>query len=239
MIVLMGVVMGLLYVAPPGPVNAETINRGLRGGFRVALAVQLGALVGDVSYAVLALAGGGRLTAHATAHTVLGVAGTALLAGLGLLSARDGLRMGATRAAGMGRDAGRAMRRRPVRRGFAAGTALSLLNPYTIAFWLAVGGSLTNLGGCQRAMLLGGFGLGVLLWGPFLAALVSRWRDAGGARFFRIVALVNGVVLIVRQRGLGLRDAARVVAIGRGMTGWPCQATREAAGLATHKGVGR
>ena len=50
-------VLGILYVAAPGPVNVATLRRGLRGGFGDALAVQLGAFVGDLPYVVLGLVG--------------------------------------------------------------------------------------------------------------------------------------------------------------------------------------
>ena len=49
--------LGLVFNAAPGPVFAETVRRSLRGGFRPALAVQIGSLVGDALWAVLGLAG--------------------------------------------------------------------------------------------------------------------------------------------------------------------------------------
>jgi len=49
--------MGIAFAAPPGAVTAETFRRGAHGGFAVALGVQLGSLVGDATYALLALAG--------------------------------------------------------------------------------------------------------------------------------------------------------------------------------------
>jgi chemosensory pili system protein ChpE len=39
--------LGLVFNAAPGAVFAETIRQGVRGGFRPALAVQCGSLVGD------------------------------------------------------------------------------------------------------------------------------------------------------------------------------------------------
>ncbi|PYR24022.1 MAG: chemotaxis protein, partial [Acidobacteria bacterium] len=54
-------VLGLVFNATPGPVFAETVRQGVRGGFRSALAVQLGSLVGDALWAVVGLTGVGLL----------------------------------------------------------------------------------------------------------------------------------------------------------------------------------
>ena len=47
--------LGLVLNAAPGPVFAETVRQGTRGGFRLALAVQLGSLVGDGVWALVGL----------------------------------------------------------------------------------------------------------------------------------------------------------------------------------------
>ena len=54
-------VFALVYNAMPGAVFAETVRRGALGGFRTALAVQLGSLSGDALWALLGLAGVGLL----------------------------------------------------------------------------------------------------------------------------------------------------------------------------------
>lgn len=48
--------LGLMYNAVPGPVLGETIHRELKGGYRSALAVQFGSLVGDALWAAPASA---------------------------------------------------------------------------------------------------------------------------------------------------------------------------------------
>ena len=53
--------LGLALCAPPGVVFAETVRRGLGRGFRAALGVQMGSLVGDGTWAALALGGAALL----------------------------------------------------------------------------------------------------------------------------------------------------------------------------------
>ena len=45
--------LGLLFNAAPGPVFAATVQVGVRGGFKPALAVQLGSIVGDGVWAAI------------------------------------------------------------------------------------------------------------------------------------------------------------------------------------------
>jgi hypothetical protein len=37
-----GLILGIVYVAAPGPINVETIRQGVKGGFIASLAVQTG-----------------------------------------------------------------------------------------------------------------------------------------------------------------------------------------------------
>src|SRR5437667_8498848 len=54
-------ILGFVFNATPGPVFAETVRQGIRGGFRSAFAVQLGSLVGDALWAAIGLIGVGLL----------------------------------------------------------------------------------------------------------------------------------------------------------------------------------
>ncbi len=49
--------LGLAFCAPPGAVTAEALRRGLERGFWSVLLLELGSLVGDATWAALALFG--------------------------------------------------------------------------------------------------------------------------------------------------------------------------------------
>ncbi len=74
--------LGLVFNAAPGAVFAETVRQGVRGGFRPALAVQVGSLVGDATWAVLGLAGIGMAMQIEALRWPVGLAGAAYLAWL-------------------------------------------------------------------------------------------------------------------------------------------------------------
>src|SRR2546423_3713334 len=67
--------LGLAFCAPPGAVTAEALRRGLARGFRPALLMQLGSLIGDAPWAALALTGAAWLAQPSALRGVLRGAG--------------------------------------------------------------------------------------------------------------------------------------------------------------------
>jgi len=49
--------LGIVFCAPPGAIAAEAVRRGFAKGFRPALFVEFGSLVGDATWAIVALVG--------------------------------------------------------------------------------------------------------------------------------------------------------------------------------------
>src|SRR5713226_8419186 len=80
---LAGAIMAISMSAPPGPVTMETVRRGLGGGFRPALFVQLGSVIGDLTWCGVALLGLAPLVQVAWIRVVLSVVGVGLLLYLG------------------------------------------------------------------------------------------------------------------------------------------------------------
>lgn len=128
---------GLSFNAAPGPVWAESLRRGLTGGFGPAFAVQIGSLVGDATWAILGLLGASLLIDTPLLMSLLSLAGGALLVQMGVQGLRDALKtpespprptIGQTKGALM------------------AGAGLSLGNPQNIGTWVALVGVLPSLG---------------------------------------------------------------------------------------------
>jgi chemosensory pili system protein ChpE len=173
----------------------ETIRRGLRGGFAPALQVQLGSIVGDVTWCALALLGLAPLVQVPWVRAVLAVAGVGVLVYLGGLGLRDAL---ATRPAIVTTEPATDERQGA----FRSGVAISMANPTAVGYWLSVGGALvaagvagTTLG--QTAFFVSGFIGGTLAW-AFLMALVVRWgRVLMTPRIFRLVNLGCSAALLV------------------------------------------
>lgn len=126
--------LGIAFSAPPGPVNAEAVRRGLHRGFRGAFLTEVGALVGDAAWAILALSGAAFLAAHGHVSMLLGVVGALLLFVLGGNALRDAWIGRMPQAQNMS-----------TRTDFLAGALISLSNPFAIAFWLGLGGVASSL----------------------------------------------------------------------------------------------
>jgi threonine/homoserine/homoserine lactone efflux protein len=173
-LLLTGVTLAVGYALVPGPVNAETTRRGVGSGFGPALGVQLGALAGDVPWAVLSLTGVALLVQGAMLSTLLGLTG----AGFMILMARSAFRSAfghapRSKAAATGN-------------GWRTGFMLSVANPGAIAFWTGVGGGALATSQATGAAgvwaLVASYTVTSALIGAMLAGLAAwgqRWtRDA-------------------------------------------------------------
>ena len=171
--------LGLAYAAVPGPVDAETIRRDLSGGFRPALLVQPGAMLGDTLWAVLGLTGAVALSESDGLSALPELLGAGFL----LVVAHGTFRSALVSPAGA--DVAVAMvdtahgRARPCHH-LAVGAMFSLASPVGLAFWAGLdGGLLITIGSPSPAELgfvLGSFMVAVVAWALMLAAGVALGR---------------------------------------------------------------
>jgi len=198
---LAGALIALSFSAPPGPVAMETLRRGMQGGFRPALSVQLGSIIGDLTWCLAALIGLAPLMQIAWVRWLLGAAGVLLLVYLGALGVRDAMRPAALQPVTAG----------VVRSGaFRSGLAISMANPMAVGYWLGVGGALAAAGAIgasltQTAAFVAGFAVAVLAWAFFMALAVRWGKQIITPALFRIVTFVCGATLIVFGVGLAAR----------------------------------
>ena len=195
-------VLGLVFNAAPGAVFAETVRQGVRGGYRPALAVQLGSLVGDASWALLGLAGIGLVMQVDALRWPIGLAGAAYLLWLSWDSwqaARTEHRLDVS-----GTTA--ATQKQALRRGM----ALSLTNPQNLAYWAAMGSALgavgvTQPGASDYGVFFAGFMTSSLLWSFVCAALVDRLFRRAAAHWSRFTYRCCAALLLALALGT-LRD---------------------------------
>jgi threonine/homoserine/homoserine lactone efflux protein len=204
--ILAGFVIGIVYVAAPGPVTVETLRHGIKGGLIDALAVQTGASIGVIAYALLALFGAGLLLQEATWQLVTGALGMTVLIYLGIRMIRDEhalLSDGGSYE--LGGDS--------ARRAFWAGSVLSLANPLDILFWLSIGNRVLHDPGLDAPAFLGGVFAGGMVTSLALALLAGFWRGRLPARAVPLISWTCGLACI----GFGLELG---FSIGRQLTIW-------------------
>lgn len=181
--------IGLAFCAPPGAVTAEALRRGLAGGFRPVFLLELGSLIGDATWAGIALVGAAFLVQAGPARLILGGLGVLFLAHLAYHALRDaweGVVPKARPMSGQGH--------------FATGALLSLTNPLAVAFWVGVGfGAVASLVPSPRpldfAVFYGGFLAACVLWCFAISAVIARGRQLLRPIFFRAINLACGIAL--------------------------------------------
>jgi chemosensory pili system protein ChpE len=191
--ILAGAAIAISFSAPPGPVTMETIRRGVRGGFRPALSVQLGSIIGDMMWCLAALIGLAPLVQVGFIRLTLGVTGVLLLVYLGAVGIRDAVKPTApTHSAGGEGKSG----------AFRSGMAISMANPLAVGYWLSVGGALVASGvvGAEAGgtvSFIFGFILGTFLW-AFIMAFAVRWgKQLLNPLAFRAVTFACGAAMLL------------------------------------------
>lgn len=198
-IFLAALLFGFAFNVSPGAVFSETLRRGLTGGFRPALLVQLGSLIGDAVWALVGLTGLALLLAHDQVRVPLTLACAAYLAWLGIQGLRDAWQPPPGEA-DSGVAGGSA---------FASGAAISLSNPKNIVYWGALGSALAGIvegapSQAQSLVFFAGFMLSSLIW-CFLCAGLVDWLRRNTSLFWHRVSYAGCGVLLLGLAGLALR----------------------------------
>ncbi|MUG96591.1 chemotaxis protein [Scytonema sp. UIC 10036] len=127
-----------IFNAALGAVFAETIRQGTRGGFKSALAVQIGSLVGDALWALLGLAGVGLLLQLDFLRLPVGIAGVIYLLWLAWDAWQEANQEFTVKSVNMtSTDHKKALR---------SGVLLSVTNPQNVACWAALGSAMGAVG---------------------------------------------------------------------------------------------
>jgi chemosensory pili system protein ChpE len=182
-------ILGIAFCAPPGIVTIEAVRRGMARGFWATLQVELGSLIGDATWAIIALVGLAFLVQNGPARVILGSLGTLFLFYLAWSAFREAKKGGIPETKPSNRQGD-----------FSTGAFLSLGNPFTVAFWLGVGSSTITTSvpdpeWIHFVVFFLAFMLGALIWCFILAGLVVWGRRFVTPVFFRWVNVVCGLLL--------------------------------------------
>ena len=183
-------VLAIAFCAPPGVITAETVRRGAARGFIPALFVQFGSLVGDTTWAIIALTGLAFLVQNNTAKIMLSLVGILLMLKLAwnaIKDARQGKVLDTTVSESHRGD-------------FTNGAFLSLGNPMNIVFWTGLGTTVfASISGSPQpadfVIFFAGFLGGAILWCFVMATLVAWGRKFVTPTFFRWVNFACGIAL--------------------------------------------
>jgi chemosensory pili system protein ChpE len=185
--------LGMAYNAAPGAVNTEALRRGLARGFRPALSVQLGALIGDLLWAALAFTGTAFLVQRQSARLILGITGACFLLRLAWNAFQE-----AWHAGHPPHQTTRTQNNASARGDFATGAVFSLANPFALAFWTGIGSGFATTGGASSGRFVSlflGFAFGATLWCLSIPVLIGWGRRFVRPGLFRWLNALCGLAL--------------------------------------------
>jgi len=131
-----GVVFGLALAAPPGPMNAIIAEESALRGWWAGFAAGLGAMVADLCFFLLALAGAVTVVRNApTVRRAMVAVGGLLMLYFAYGAVRDATALSSVEATAADES-----------HGFRKAFVLALTNPYQVLFWLTVGVGLLDPG---------------------------------------------------------------------------------------------
>ena len=193
----LGFGLGFVVAMQIGPMSLWLVRSTLRSGVVVGLAIGAGIAVIDAGYAAAGAAGAAPLLTIGPLETVLGLAGAAVMAVLGVRT----LKASAREAAAEDEVAS-------PRRAFLTSLAATASNPLTIASWAAVFAAAGAAGGHSPVVLVAGVGLGSLAWVSLLATGTAGAGRAIGPRVIRAADLLAGSAMLVFAAVLAAGAAA-------------------------------
>lgn len=187
---LAALVLSLIFCATPGAVNTQALRVGCTGGFRRAFGVEMGSIVGDMSWAVLALAGLAAVWDNDAARMSLAIIGASFLLYLayqGLMDARrkDMVEVNAPKG----------------HTDFVTGVIMSFANPFQIPFWIGIGSTaiaiiMSDPGLTDFAVFYLGYLAGAIIWGVTYSALIGYGKRYITTNLFRALSLLCALVLL-------------------------------------------
>lgn len=182
-------VLGLVYSAAPGAVNTEALRRGLQRGFLPSFMVQIGALLGDLVWAIIGLTGVALVFHFLAVKVILGIAGAAFLLRMAWMSLLDA-----------GKPIDLTQSEAKEHRDFLTGIVFSLANPFGIAFWGGIGGGFAaHITGMplidKLVFLFVGFATGAFAWCIGISALVAWLRNFIGEKLLRGIFTLSSLAM--------------------------------------------
>lgn len=180
--------LALAFFASPGPINIESVRRGVAGGPWPAFAVQCGAIGAELVLGVAVLFGLAPVIERPGVQLVLTLASASLLLWLAWTALRTTRHPSDPQSTSW------------TRHGVIVGALCAASNPLTPLMWLTVAGMVTAadqvaLAPAAIAMLGIAYALGALVWAVLLAALIGWSRTLVQPHWWRWWNAVSGLIL--------------------------------------------
>lgn len=185
---ILGLLLGWGAAIPMGPVNIEIMRRNLTYGWSAGFTLGLGACAADLCYILILSFGLLSILRYPMILGSLGMAGSLVLAWF----AYGAFRLSTVPAHG------HEVPRKSASRSFIEGLAMTLVNPFTVLFWMSVSAQLAGLSGQSHQVGIAAAGviLGTLSWITVYNATLHLTRKRITPRIRKILNIIAGLVLV-------------------------------------------
>lgn len=192
-----GLLLGWGACIPLGPMNIEIIRRHLVYGFRFGFAFGLGASLSDLTYFLVIYAGFSHILTNHIVYEWLGYISLAVLLYFAIAALCTKVEMPVSVKNNISEAT---IKKHSVWRHGLTGYGYTLVNPYTIIFWVAVGAQLASLHsvGISGALALGiGVVLSTVSWVAGLNGVLHRIKRHISPRWMRYTNYIGAACLFV------------------------------------------
>ena len=180
-----GFMLGLGAAVPLGPINLLIMNEALKD-YKKAVAIGFGAMSADITYLILILYGVTNYLKQDIALQALSLFGGLFLIYLALLTFKN---------------RNQKTHKIKVQKGgtlvskYIKGYLLTLLNPYTILFWLSV----TSYSTTTQSLTISILGLvsSIILWVTIMPYLIHSKKDMISNKVSSIIATISSIILLM------------------------------------------
>ncbi len=189
-----GFVLGLGAAVPVGPVNILIMTKALKN-YTNAVSIGFGAMSADITYLTLILFGFFVFVKNGTFQTALGIFGTLFLIYISFLIFKN------RNEKVTNNNDGSKNEKNKIFSNYIKGYTITLLNPYTIGFWISVSAYITTKSLSFGYTLLGLF-LAIGLWITVMPFIIHKTKHLFSQTLTKNISVVSAGILLFFAAGM-------------------------------------
>ncbi len=189
-----GFILGLGAAVPVGPVNILIMTKALKN-YTNAVSIGFGAMSADITYLTLILFGFFVFVKNSSVQMALGVFGTIFLMYIAYLIFKN-----RNEKVQINKDGSKSEKNKIVSN-YLKGYTITLLNPYTIGFWISVSAYITTKSLSFGFTLLGLFSA-IFLWITIMPFIIHKTKHLFSQTLTKNISIVSAGILLFFAVGM-------------------------------------